>query len=342
MAIERSTSDSFLLRVGACRANVCRCPTCPQVSRRQVSYPPPAGWARTLCAGTRQPGPMSTPTTANATSRAQGRAAYAATEAESPDGASRPSVVDSSDGALAAVLSVAPPGAALCRVTAARRYGLTLPEGLIVDPQVHVLVPSGRRFRRRGVTDWRGVEQRRIHDVNGLRMTSLGDTWCDLASHLSETDLVIMGDEIANRAGVEELQCAVSARRHGRYVRVARRALARVRRGSASPMETRARLGFVEGGLPEPELNAVLYDEAGEWFAQVDFLWREARLIVEYQSEYHGDPRRREADETRRRQLEAAGYRVVFITASTILRPVARDELCRQLIAAGRAAGCAW
>lgn len=285
---------------------------------------------------------MITPTTANAMSRPQSPATSVATEAGPPDGASSPSVVASSDWALASVLSVAPPGAALCRITAARRYGLTLPDGLIVDPQVHVLVPSGRRFRRRGVTDWRGVEQRCIDDVNGLRMTSLGDTWCDLASHLSETELIIMGDEIANRAGIEELQRAISRRRHGRHVRVARRALARVRCGSASPMETRARLGFVEGGLPEPELNVVLYDDSREWLAQVDFLWREARLIVEYQSDYHGDPRRREADETRRRQLEAAGYRVVFVTASTILRAVAREELCRQLIAAGRAAGCAW
>lgn len=222
--------------MGACRTNVVQTPHLSTGRLPPVSYPPPAGRVRTLCAETRQPGPMITPTTANAMSRPQSPATSVATEAGPPDGASSPSVVDSSDWALASVLSVAPPGAALCRITAARRYGLTLPDGLIVDPQVHVLVPSGRRFRRRGVTDWRGVEQRCIDDVNGLRMTSLGDTWCDLASHLSETELIIMGDEIANRAGIEELQRAISRRRHGRHVRVARRALARVRCGSASPM----------------------------------------------------------------------------------------------------------
>ena len=107
-------------------------------------------------------------------------------------------------------------------------------------------------------------------------------------------------------------------------------------------METRARLAFAAGGLPEPELNAPIRDSHGQWLARVDFLWREARLIVEYQSEFHADKRRREADEARRRQLEAAGYRVIFITASTILRESARDELCRELLAAGRRAGCAW
>ncbi len=207
---------------------------------------------------------------------------------------------------------------------------------------MHVLVRAPKRIRRTGVVEHRGVGPRQIRSVDGLAMTSLGDTWCDLAGLVSELDLVVMGDEIANRAGVVELQRAVGRRGNGRHVRVMRRALVRVRRGSDSPMETRARLAFAEGGLPEPELNATIRDSRGQWLARVDFLWRDARLIVEYQSEFHADNRRREADEARRRQLEAAGYRVIFITAATILRESARDELCRDLLAAGRRAGCAW
>lgn len=96
-------------------------------------------------------------------------------------------------------------------------------------------------------------------------------------------------------------------------------------------MESLARLVFVLGGLPEPELNGDVHDEHGQWLARGDFVWRSHRLIVEYQSEFHAN--RREADEERRRLLEAAGYRVVFITARSVLDERRAAELVGQLAA---------
>jgi len=54
--------------------------------------------------------------------------------------------------------------------------------------------------------------------------------------------------------------------------------LPQLRPHNNSPMETRARLFFLRGGLPEPELNVVITDQAsGQWLSDSDFVWRDQR-----------------------------------------------------------------
>ena len=84
-------------------------------------------------------------------------------------------------------------------------------------------------------------------------------------------------------------------------------------------MESTTRLMFVNGGLPEPEINATVLDEHGAWVAEVDFLWREAQLIAEFQGRFHAGAQHRESDECRRALLEGLGYRVRFMWAETVL-----------------------
>jgi hypothetical protein len=57
-------------------------------------------------------------------------------------------------------------------------------------------------------------------------------------------------------------------------------------------METTARLLFRRGGVPEPELNAVVSDAAGEWLAFGDFLWRARRVVAEFDGDFHRTDRR--------------------------------------------------
>jgi hypothetical protein len=96
--------------------------------------------------------------------------------------------------------------------------------------------------------------------------------------------------------------------------------------------ETRARLFFGEIGLPEPVLNADVISSEGLWLGRVDFLWREARVIVEYEGDQHRTDRRQwQHDITRVRDLEDDGWRVVRITSRDLSDRSARTALARRL-----------
>ncbi|WP_050670297.1 endonuclease domain-containing protein [Luteipulveratus halotolerans] len=218
-----------------------------------------------------------------------------------------------------------PHDAMLSHETAACLLGLPLPARLDrTDRPLHVMTPTGTpAVRRAGVIGHRGAELRTGVPVSDhLRVTSRRDTWLDLAPHLSLEDLVILGDAVVGTDADELLALRHLVRRSRgiRGVVRARDALDLVRLGSRSPRESLTRVIFAQGGLPEPELNADVLDEHGGWLAQVDFLWREQRVIVEYDGEVHADATQRRKDAQRRRQLIAAGWRVIVLTRDDIPR----------------------
>lgn len=112
---------------------------------------------------------------------------------------------------------------------------------------------------RRGVIAHRGLGAREVVTVRGVPVTGLAQTWLDLAPFVALDDLVVTGDAVARRlAGTDPLHALLARSTKG--VRRARSALAWVRTGSASPMETRARVLVGRAGLPEPELNVEIHD----------------------------------------------------------------------------------
>lgn len=98
--------------------------------------------------------------------------------------------------------------------------------------------------------------------------------------------------------------------------------------GSASPRETDLAVFFLlsrrlgGAGLGGFAVNASLevpqrHREAldGQSEVKPDFLWTDAKLVVEYDSNaYHLTPKKKESDEARRRVLEAMGYTVMVVT----------------------------
>jgi hypothetical protein len=135
---------------------------------------------------------------------------------------------------------------------------------------------------------------------------------------LSVDDLVIAGDAFATRDPALLKRMVAMGRGGGprRGVRKLRAAAELLRSGSGSPMETRARLAFLEAGLPEPELNATVYGPDGHFLARVDFLWRAAGVVVEYEGDQHRTNRRQwQNDVARVRLLEQQGLRVIRITS---------------------------
>lgn len=206
-------------------------------------------------------------------------------------------------------------------LTAARLWRLPLPTDWRLDEPLHVM-RDGTPLRRAGVVGHRGLASRRHQVLRGLPVTSAVPTWVDLAAVRGFTtlDLVVAGDAFANRDPDLLAPLARAARTvSGRGRRILQEAAPLLRAGSGSPAETRARLAFLEAGLPEPELNAEVCAEDGHFLARVDFLWREARVIVEYEGDHHRTNRRQwQHDVQRVRLLEAEGWRVVRITGADL------------------------
>lgn len=246
--------------------------------------------------------------------------------------ATQPDSVDELAQALAVVL---PRPYAFSHLTAARLWRLPLPTEWSLEEPVHVIRPTNTpQLRRARLVGHRGLEGRETQQLRGHEVTTPAVTWVDLASlpALSVEALVIAGDAFATRDPAL-LAAMVEAAQQASWhpgVRAARAAAALLRAGSESPMETRARLAFAQGGLPEPELNAAVHDEAGQFVARGDFVWRAARVIVEYEGDQHRTSRRQwQHDIARTRLLEALGWKVIRITA----RDVTDQRLRRELMA---------
>ena len=97
-------------------------------------------------------------------------------------------------------------------------------------------------------------------------------------------------------------------------------------------METRARLAFLEAGLPDLELNATVYGPDGQFIARVDFLWRGAGVVVEYEGDQHRTDRRQwQNDIARVRLLEESGLRVIRVTSLDLFRASRLQALLEML-----------
>lgn len=218
-----------------------------------------------------------------------------------------------------------PDDAAFSHVTAALLLSLPLPRRLECQADLDVMRPSGvTPTRRRGCLGHRGLESREVWLVGDLRTVGPADTWCDLGEVLHRglglDELVVVGDAVANRlpGGALALVAALERRTRPRGRVLMEQAAGLVRVGARSPMETRARLMFVRAGFPEPEVNARVLDSAGGWLLEGDLVWREERVVAEYQGEDHASIRRRSADAHRIGLAAAEQWTVLELFAEDV------------------------
>ncbi|MEP7035648.1 MAG: hypothetical protein ABI934_08670 [Actinomycetota bacterium] len=222
---------------------------------------------------------------------------------------------------------VLPVGIAFSHLTAARILGLPVPRRWSPTEPLHVMnLTAAPKIRRTGCEGHRGVESRRVVIRRDLPVVGPGDTWCDLAATgtLDLDELIVVGDAVVHyRRGIslDQLAEAVSRRRGGRGRRVMSQALPQLRPHNNSPMETRARLLFVRGGLPEPELNVVINDDAsGQWLSDSDFVWREQRVVAEFDGDHHRTDRVQwQNDIARRENLQDNGWAFVQLTYASVM-----------------------
>ena len=84
--------------------------------------------------------------------------------------------------------------------------------------------------------------------------------------------------------------------------------------GSDSPQESLLRLAIVRAGLPEPELNVPIIDDAGARHHEPDLSYREYRIGIEYEGELHGDEGQIVRDIARSEKYTALGWTEVRVS----------------------------
>jgi G:T-mismatch repair DNA endonuclease (very short patch repair protein) len=151
-----------------------------------------------------------------------------------------------------------------------------------------------------------------------IPVTSAAATALRVAAALSLDDAV-MGVDRMVASGIVDLEplrrMAAAARGPGS---AQARTVCRLADGLAgSPQETRLRLLMQRGGLPAPVAQFRVTDADG-FVARVDFAWPEHKVAVEYDGLWHAETGQFARDRRRLNRLQAAGWRIVFVTAADL------------------------
>ena len=117
-------------------------------------------------------------------------------------------------------------------------------------------------------------------------------------------DLIVMGDGLLSRQSPRATMAQLvvggkkSANRPG--IGRLREALEGIRANIDSARESMLRLLIVRGGLPEPEVNAVITNRYGATIGLGDLVYAKERVLVEYDGRGHWDNDRQFARDIRR------------------------------------------
>ncbi len=202
------------------------------------------------------------------------------------------------------------PSAAVSGLSAARVHGLRLPR----PPRTELTVVGSSRGRRRAellVHHAETLHPAELVRIRGLPVTSITRVAIDVESRLSDRALEHLVDQVLRRAGRAALS-AVIERHRGRPGIARLRELLDPARPSAetwSIAEERLLALLRRAGLPAPEVNVAL----GGYVP--DLLWRDQRVIVEFDSvAHHSGPGSFHHDRVRHNELVAQGYQVLHVT----------------------------
>jgi very-short-patch-repair endonuclease len=229
--------------------------------------------------------------------------------------------------AMAAVLA-AGPGARLSHESAAALPGIP---GFEIEPLVVTVVRNGRRALP-GVRIEQSLEMPTHHStvIDGIPCTTVARTLFDLCGRRNSWGRAARAmDTVLAKRWVTKAalwRVLIDLAEHGRDGTVMFRTLLQERAGDYVPPASELERLFIgvarRHGLPEPDRQVDLGDEVG-WIGRVDFLVRDARVVVEVDGgEFHDGLVDQQNDELRDARLRAAGWRVLrFRWADVIGRP---------------------
>ncbi|UYP18323.1 hypothetical protein OED52_16915 [Rhodococcus sp. Z13] len=175
--------------------------------------------------------------------------------------------------------------------------------------------------------------------VDGMTVTTPARTGFDLARSHDVDRSVEMVDALCNATGLKipEIEAVAARHKGARHLLRMRTVLELADGGAASPPETHTRLLLVRAGLPRPETQIEIFDDAG-FVARADMGWKEWRRLVEYDGVQHWtDPAQRTLDIDRYARLPELGWTVIRVGADLLYRRphVLVERVRRALRAAG-------
>jgi len=125
-------------------------------------------------------------------------------------------------------------------------------------------------------------------EIRGVRVSTLKRTLLDLCAWLPAVEALVVLDMAIPRTGTEQMRKYADSV-NGRAGASRLRQLAQVAAPAESPMETRLRWLLIKAGLPLPEVQVDLYDDAGQFVGRADLYYPAAHLVIEFDG---GEPPR--------------------------------------------------
>lgn len=211
---------------------------------------------------------------------------------------------------------------------------------MVLRPGSHLAVPPVTVFSRRtghrlrnplADSGERRLLDRDVHEVHGVLATTPLRTCLDLA-RLRPARLAIGAVDQLLRLGafdVEEARAELGRFRGMRWVRQARELVPLGDARAESPPESALRLDMWRAGMPDPEPQLQVYDEAGRFLARADLGIPELKVLIEYDGEEFHDASQRRHDDARRAALVAEGWLVLVLRRRNVYGE-RRD--CEELI----------
>lgn len=227
------------------------------------------------------------------------------------------------------------PGAAAVGMSALALHGI---QGLPLTIPAEVCLPGGAsRAGPAGVTVRRYRNQLIVQRIHGFPVATVPIALGQALPQLPREHAVAVLDSALNRrllspSGLREVTRLLAGRRGARCVRD-HLALADGR--AESPLETRARLCFIDAGLPPTAIQVEFRDARGKIVARGDMGWRRADgswIIAELDGrDIHATPEAVYRDRSRQNLLQTSG-------GATLLRFTGRDLTSGAAVATVRRA----
>ncbi|WP_313404863.1 hypothetical protein [Aeromicrobium sp.] len=219
---------------------------------------------------------------------------------------------------LRADLLVMPGDAAVSHLTGLQLHGIDLD-----STTRHWSTNTVLRRRLDGIGLHRRQAPLRAQRIDGIPVLAPDRCRVNAAIMLSHLEIVRIADALVAAAlTTPEHFAAYAWGRHLHGVRRSRTNAGRVRERVRSFRETDLRLVLTLAGLPEPEINADIFDAFGNHLGCGDLVLQRWRIVLEYDGWYHErSASQRRKDILRREALEADGWLVIVVVSGDLDRP---------------------
>lgn len=210
-----------------------------------------------------------------------------------------------------------PGSAAFSGRTAAWLHGLDVPP---CDPVEVTLPPESRIAHAAGISIRRAkLRADEVSIRNGLRTTSIVRAVADIGRRSSIVEAVAALDAALHKRLLNLRHLKTWLESYSRFPGTARlrRVIELAEPATESVMETRLRLLLVLAGLPRPDAQIRLHDDAGRFVGRPDLYYPLQHLAIEYDGSTHRD--RLTADNRRQNRMINAGYRLLRFSAADVL-----------------------